>query len=189
MYSGDPSGELSGTITRCPGHVFVDETKESGFLITAAVVRRQELEVARKTVRGLVLPGQRRLHFASERDSRRRQILDALLPLTVGVTAYDGSAHPRRRQRDVCLERMVADLAERGAEVLVIERDDSVMDQDRRLLYWLVRELGCEKLVYRHHRAHEEPLLAIPDAVAWCLQRGGHWKDRVREVVGEVRTI
>lgn len=172
-----------------PEHVFVDETKERGFLITAAIVRQEELDVARKTVRGLVLPGQRRLHFASERDSRRRRMLDVLLPLTVGVTAYDSSAHPRRRQREVCLERMLADLVERGAEVVVIERDDSVMDQDRRLLYRRARELDCEKLIYRHCRAHEEPLLAIPDAIAWCLQRGGHWKDRVRELVGEIRIV
>jgi hypothetical protein len=172
-----------------PGHVFVDETKECGFLMTAAVVRQRELDVARKTVRGLVLPGQRRLHFASERDSRRQQILDALLPLTVEVTAYDGSAHPHRRQRDACLERMVADLVEHGAEMLVLERDDSVMEQDRKLLYRRVRELGYERLVYRHHRAHEEPLLAIPDAIAWCLQRGGHWKDRVHELVGEIHLV
>jgi hypothetical protein len=31
--------------------------------------------------------------------------------------------------------------------------------------------------------------LALPDAIAWCLQRGGHWKDRVRELVGEIRIV
>jgi hypothetical protein len=171
------------------GHVFVDETKERAFLVTAAVVGARDLDVARKTVRGLVLRGQRRLHFASERDARRRQILDAVLPLTAEVVVYDGTAHRRRRQRDACLEALVADVAERGFGMLVLERDDSVLEQDRRLLYRRVRELGCEDLVYRHQRAREEPLLAIPDAIAWCWQRGGHWRDRVRGLVGEIRPV
>lgn len=169
--------------------MFVDESKEGGTLVTAALVNTRELDLARKTLRGLIMRGQRRLHFTHERDSRRQQILDAVLPLTAEVTIYDGSAHPRRRQRDACLEALVADLAAASRRMLVLEQDDSVLAADRRLLYRRVRELGCEDLVYRHHRAHEEPLLAIPDAIAWCWQRGGRWRDRVRELVGDVRKV
>jgi hypothetical protein len=167
-----------------PAHVFVDETKSSGLLLTAAAVLPGDLTTARRTIRALVLPGQRRLHFIHESDGRRKKILDVILELRPAVTLYDGSAHPWRRQREACLEALVADLAADGSGMLVLERDDSVLDLDRRLLYQRVRQLGCaDVLRYEHHRAHEEPLLAVPDAIAWCWQRGGHWRSRVRELV------
>jgi len=36
---------------------------------------------------------------------------------------------------------------------------------------------------------HEEPLLAMPDAIAWCWQRSGEWRHRIRELVTEVRKL
>lgn len=42
-------------------HVFVDETKQRGFLLVANVVVPSDLDSVRRILRGLVLPGQRRL--------------------------------------------------------------------------------------------------------------------------------
>ncbi|WP_326957317.1 hypothetical protein [Amycolatopsis sp. NBC_01286] len=171
-------------------HVFVDETKQGGYLITAAAVLPGDLGRARQSMRGLVLPGQRRLHFTHESDGRRKRILDVVAELTPVVTIYDGSAHPRRQQREACLDGLVADLASAGTRMLVIETDESVLDLDRRIFYRSSRQHGChETLEYRHHRAHEEPLLSIPDAIAWCWQRGGQWKVRARDFVREVRIV
>ncbi|WP_245266963.1 hypothetical protein [Saccharomonospora piscinae] len=78
---------------------------------------------------------------------------------------------------------MVADLAVARAQLLVLETDDSVVEWDKRLLYRRVREVGCaDTLQYRHLRAHEEPLLMIPDAVSWCWHRGGEWRARIEEM-------
>ena len=148
------------------------------------------LVAARRAIRGLVMPRQRRLHFTKESDARRKQILDTIAELALEVTIYDAGAHPRRRQREACLCRMVADLAARDVRLLVLERDESIEELDKKLLYRRVRELGCaDTLVYRHQRAREEPLLMIPDAIAWCWQRGGQWRARVDSMVSEVRTV
>jgi hypothetical protein len=46
---------------------------------------------------------------------------------------------------------------------------------------------GCrDTLRYMHKRANEEPLLAIPDAVAWSWAKGGHWRRRVTGIVADV---
>ncbi|MFB9685792.1 hypothetical protein [Amycolatopsis plumensis] len=164
-------------------HVFVDESKRGGYLVTAAAVFPHDLGRARQAVRSLVLPGQRRLHFTHESDNRRKQILDVIAELHPAVTIYDGSAHHRRRQREACLDLLIADLATTGARMLVLETDESVLELDRRALYRATRRHGCPALEYRHHRAHEEPLLAIPDAFAWCWQRGGPWKARAKDFV------
>jgi hypothetical protein len=52
-------------------HVFVDESKARGFLLVAALVLPGDLAQARKQVGALRLPGQRRVHFATESASRR----------------------------------------------------------------------------------------------------------------------
>jgi len=176
-------------MVRVTAHVFVDESKRGGYLVTAAAVLASDLGRARPRVRGLILPGQRRLHCTHESDNRRKQILDVIAELRPAVTIYDGSAHHRRRQREACLNGLIADLATAGTRMLVLETDESVLELDRRILYRSTRLHGCEALEYRHHRAHEEPLLAIPDALAWCWQRGGPWKVRAREFVVAVKTV
>lgn len=45
-------------------HVFVDETKQRGYLVVAVVVPPTDLARCRKAVRGLILPRQRRIHFS-----------------------------------------------------------------------------------------------------------------------------
>jgi len=170
--------------------VFVDESKRGGYLVTAAAVLPGDLTRARQLIRGLVLPGQRRLHFTHESDGRRKRILDAIAELRPAVTIYDGSAHHRRQQREACLDGLVADLAAAGTRMVVLETDESVIELDRRTLYRSARQHGCQGILeYRHLRAHEEPLLAIPDAIAWCWQRGGPWKTRAQEFVEVVRTV
>lgn len=59
-------------------HVFVDETKRRGYLLVASVVVPGDLDPIRRTLRGLVLPGQRRLHMKDESESRKRSIATAI---------------------------------------------------------------------------------------------------------------
>jgi hypothetical protein len=67
------------------GHVFVDESKRRGYLLVASVVVPGDLDSVRRVLRGLVLPGQRRLHMKDENDQRRRSIASAIT--VSGVTA------------------------------------------------------------------------------------------------------
>jgi len=50
-----------------------------GYLVAAAAVPPGDLAPLRSVVRGLVLPGQRRVHMKDERDSRRQEIAAALI--------------------------------------------------------------------------------------------------------------
>lgn len=170
-------------------HVFVDETKRRGLLIAAAAVAPAQLDPARRTMRSLILPRQRRLHLVKESDGRRKKILDAIVELAPAVTLYDATAHPPKRQREACLRALAADLMTARVQRLVLERDEALEELDREVLYQQVRRLDYADLRYEHLRAHQEPLLAIPDAVAWCWSRGGIWQDRVREIVHGVRIV
>jgi hypothetical protein len=172
-------------------HIFVDETKDRGYLIAAAVLVPRDLGPARTELRQLLLRGQSRIHFKKERDSRRHIILSKMVTLGAKVTIYDASAQCSEGEaRASCLEATIADAADLGAHRLVLEQDDSWLERDRKLLYQQVRKAGCaETLTYEHMRPSSECLLWIPDAIAWCWAKGGDWKRRVAPMISTVRTL
>lgn len=172
-------------------HIFVDETKERGFLLAAATLDNSHLTEARVTLSRLVFRGQRSIHFCKERDERRRQILRVLRELPVEIVLYDATAYRNvKPARDACLRSVVVDAAKVTAECLVLDLDTSCLDSDRHLLR---RELGLlgmtGRLRYDHLKAHADHLLTIPDAVAWSWAKGGEWRTMVQRMVREVRKV
>jgi hypothetical protein len=151
------------------GHVFVDETKRRDYLIVAVVVVPEDLDRIRLMLRGLVLPGQRRLHMKDESDPRKRSIATAIAVSGVQATVYDAGRRYRneRERRAACLQAVVEDVARRGDAMLVIEQDDSLVSWDNQHLIALTRAAGCRDVLrYEHRRASAELALAIPDAIA-----------------------
>lgn len=174
------------------GQLFLDETKRRDYLLVAAAVPPGDLQPARRLLRGLVLPGQRRLHMNAESDPRRRVIADAVLASGITAVVYDaGRRYPTERdRRRACLHAVVRDAAANGDSVLVLEQDDTLLDFDRRQLYQAVRDAGCaDTLRYEHRRAATEQLLAVPDVIAWCWAKGGHWRHRIEPAVTHTRTV
>ena len=171
-------------------HVFVDESKQGRYLLVASVHLSTELAVARKALRELTLPGQRRIHMKKESNARRRQIAAALCALGVEATVYEASrSHGHElAAREACLRGLIGDLP-LSETLMVLERDDSCLDWDRQTLYQLVRAAERPDLSYQHHRAADEQLLAIPDAIAWCWAKGGDWRRRVEPMVVAVRPV
>ena len=171
-----------------PVHAFVDESKVRGLVVVAAVVHPRDLTSTRTAMRSLLLPRQSHLHFVKEEAARKGQIADAICGLPVELDIYDASAIKNQKQaRDRCLERIVADLASRGAHRLVIEQDDSRLRTDREVLYQAVREHAVQDwLVYEHLPARSEPLLWIPDAAAWCWTKDTRWRERIQSAVRHI---
>lgn len=110
-------------------HAYVDESERGGYLVAAALVERDDLDDVRRVLRDLRKPGQRRVHFTKESDSRRRLILDRLGRLPIRLRLYEsgGDTVPARAR---CLSALVDDLVVLGAERLVLERLDSRVRAD-----------------------------------------------------------
>ena len=84
--------------------------------------------------------------------------------------------------RGACLAAIVRDNAS-TAHRLVVERDESTYDFDRRTLTAAVRQHECrDTLRWDLLARKEDPLLWVPDAVAWCWVRGGHWRRLIAEL-------
>ncbi|ARU53614.1 hypothetical protein CBR64_03360 [Cellulosimicrobium cellulans] len=171
------------------GHVFVDESKKQDYLLVAAVIIPGELALARKMVRGLQKPGQRRLHMVKESPARQHTILSTLGTLGARVTIYQAGVGYRTNieRRGACLERLVEDIATAGCARLMLESEQGEEERDRRLLYRETGRRGCrDSLTYAHATAAAEPLLAIPDAIAWAWARGGDARRRAEPLVADV---
>lgn len=172
-------------------HAFVDESKRGGYIVVAAIVVPGDLDSARRALRGLLLPGQSALHFKNERDGRRRQLLSGMCGLPVEALVYVSGAKGQVEARRACLEAVVSDVVGECAERLVLELSEGDVAADRRTLFEAVRKHGGPEapLRYDHLRAPAEPLLWVPDAVAWAWSHGGPWRDRVSPLVAGVRWV
>jgi hypothetical protein len=174
--------------------VYVDESKSRGYLVVAACVYGDYLRVTRKELRNLILPGQRSLHMKDERDSRKREIADMIIgmgSLGMRVFVYDaGRSGTERDRRARCLAALVDDALEYEKARIVFDLDETVLSWDRQRMLELTRAAGArERISYEHHHRHAEPVLAIPDAIAWCWSKGGDWRRRIRPIVSDVRSV
>lgn len=101
-----------------------------------------------------------------------------------------GRYRNERERRAACLHALVIDAAQRSDAMLVLEQDDTLLSFDNQRLIEFTRAAGCrDTLRYEHQRAASEPLLAVPDAVAWCWAKGGDWRRRIEPIVTDVHVV
>jgi hypothetical protein len=165
-----------------PLTIYVDESKARGFRFAGAVVPTRDAARCRVVMASLRTGPTHRIHFKKERDSTRKAVLSAIeqLPIDhvlVEVIPRSGPAPPREKGL-IALAQFARSV---GADALVLERDPSNAERDRRVLFdALGRRVNEKPTTYHHVAATEEPLLWIPDAVAWSWTRGGEWRKRVK---------
>jgi hypothetical protein len=169
-------------------HIFADESKRNSFVLAAASIPAEQLARMRQVVTGLRLPGQRRLHFVGERDSRRLQIIQAFVQAGLSATIYEASGiRDLKVARDAVITRLTSDALAQRAQMLVLELDDSLEAQDRLVIREQLRKADRpDAFRYEHRRAYEECLLSIPDAVAWSWCKSSRWRRLVDPLVTEV---
>ncbi|UYY83741.1 hypothetical protein OIT41_20565 (plasmid) [Arthrobacter sp. YA7-1] len=167
-------------------HVFVDESKSKAYYVAASVVAPGDVASARRAIALLRRAGQRRVHFKSESDSSRNAFLNGAIQSGLLTRLYVARNLPDKVARPLCLERLLDDLVAAGATKLVLESDESLEQADRRIIAQHLKSHDGEGLQYIHCKPHEEPLLWVSDAVAWCHQKGGDWIRKAAPLVQEI---
>lgn len=170
-------------------HAFVDESaRPPQYLIAAAIVEPSRVRLLRQSMRALLMPGQRELHFKKEKPIRRRALADAVARLPVEVCLYSQSWQRHDEPaRQACMAQLVSDLLARGAQRLVIDTCNVRDAHDERTLRGALGPLPSEsQLVYEHVDSTSESLLWIADIAAWCFGAGREWRKRIDPVVSTV---
>ncbi|MFV0372872.1 hypothetical protein [Microbacterium sp.] len=146
--------------------VNVDESKARGYDVVSTATAIGDAPASEQALRSLLKPGQRRIHFKRESDSRRRQILSRMRALDIRVSVWVVKHRSDKDARPLSLGALAEEAVRAGVVHLIIERDESVERADRRLIAEAIRRGGSSDMQYRHVAPHEHPLLRASDAVA-----------------------
>ncbi|MGH7870371.1 MAG: hypothetical protein ACREP9_22690 [Candidatus Dormibacteraceae bacterium] len=174
-----------------PVHVFIDESERGAYLVGAALILPQDLVSLRRTLRALVLPRERTIHFNNESPSRKKQLL-ARFTATGAIRGRIYTAqHPARSEaRKACMTALLQDLAAGDCRRLVIESREGRDKQDRQVIVDQQRQRqGLREMAYDHMRPYEEPLLWIADGLAWGYGAGGDWRSRTASMIEQIVEI
>lgn len=164
-------------------HAFVDESQRGRqYIICATIIDARLANATRTSLRGLRLRGQRRLHFGDESDQRRRSILSALAELRLENQVIVVTDRIPTSARESVLQELVRTLSSRGVARLILDSRQGQDLVDRATIRRAAHANGYSSLEYRHEQSASEPLLWVPDAVAWAWGRGGDWRRRIHDL-------
>jgi hypothetical protein len=171
-------------------YAFVDESERPGrYVMCALVAEATHLPQLRRIARGLLLPGQGRLHFHNESHRRQRELASRLVEVTdAEISVYIcKSAHGRgpTEARACCVRAIVEDLQSREEAVTLFLESRAQQDREDHDVIRAARR-RTPTLMYQHLPAAEDPLLWLPDAYAWLVGAGGQWRRRVEPVLAKV---
>lgn len=162
--------------------MFVDECKQNQFILVGFIIPDFQRQAMRKKLRGELLPGQRSLHFKSENTRRKKSILQILRNSGCQLVLVRCLIKGQRTSRLCALKSLLDSELALRCQRIVLELDETVRLQDHE---FLKRQTSINE--WDHRQRHEEPLLWVADAVAWCVNRGGEWERMVRPMI--VQTI
>jgi hypothetical protein len=165
--------------------MFVDESKSRSFVLVGAICPDDIHQELRADLRENLLAGQQRLHFSRESDPRRRSILKVLLKHPIRVAVVDVPKSPSEIEaRILALGHLLSVTRSFNVNRLCIEEDTSNVGYDRRVIQRSIRgESTYSNLSYSWLRAAQEPLLWVPDAVAWAWFRAGVWRRAIEPLI------
>ncbi|GAA3460976.1 hypothetical protein ACFFSW_32835 [Saccharothrix longispora] len=169
-------------------HAFLDESRRGPtYLVAVVIALPRDLDRIRTALRAKVKPGQRRLHFYKEGESRRRAILSLLDELGVRARIFTCEHPSDRAARQACLRAAGMHLINISASRLVLESCAHQDAYDRHTMALVKRKIFA--INYEHFRAHEDPMLWASDAIAWSYGAGGEWRRRVAGLVEGVKRV
>jgi hypothetical protein len=164
---------------------FVDESFRKDYLVCAVIVETRHVSSARQEAVRLLRRGQSRVPMAKENAANRRSILGRVSKMSViaNVVTVSVANRSQRTARDLCLRRLIIELLEARVTRVVIES----CDQDRRDLQVIGDALAAAgrtgSLEVQHLRPHDEPMLWLPDVIAWAIGNTEAWRKLVATLV------
>lgn len=159
---------------------YIDECKAKRYVFALHLVDPKDQTRLRRFLTEKLLSGQRSIHFRKESPRRRKQLIKAFLDEELKVIILQETSMSSSPSRSIVI-RAMNDLIKRlGVTEIVFELDETARLHDSKLLSDLHTGIHWD-----HRQRHQEPLLWVADAVAWCVNRGGEWERMVRPMIVE----
>lgn len=159
---------------------YIDECKGKGYIFAVNLVNPKSQTALRELLNKQLLPGQRSVHFRKESFRRRKALIKRISNMGFRLVILKSVSSKPNQARQILIRHLVKVSPGFQIDYLVFELDITSVQQDSKLLSDLRSSLNWD-----HRQRHQEPLLWVPDAVAWCLNRGGEWARMVRPMIVE----
>lgn len=164
-----------------PVEIFVDESRQKGYVLVAAVVSADELARSRKIMRSLKPRNRDRIHMHAEGRASREKIAAEFIrrrPISKAVVLTAPiHGRPERRVRTALLRELARLASELGATRILIE-SCSQDKEDRTAMVGVLASLGKHdsiRVAFDNPHGHE--LLWAADVVAWAFTNG--WRPKL----------
>ena len=168
---------------RARSDAYADESiRGRDYIMCVSLIPSSDARTARRKLRGLAARGQRRIHFATESDKRRRALLSQIATVGTSSVIYVARHRDQVAARSAIVEVVTADLLTSGVTFFVLESREGQDHRDRAIIAGELGTLRPPPFGYTHRTPGGEPLLWVPDAVAWAWGRGNKWRTTIREL-------
>ena len=171
-------------------NTYVDESARQSYLLCGVNVEQSRTAELRSNLRALRPPAQTRIHMYRESKATQERIVRELLTLEIHAwiirVSRQVSKLPNSRHLAIRSTSQIESM--RRSRLLVFDQSSSHL-ADRRSLSEVASAVDFQFPHYRHMNSRHEPLLWLPDIIAWCYGRGGPWRDAVEPLVDEVIEI
>ena len=166
--------------------VFVDESYRPGtFLMCSVKIEHALVFETRGLLRALNPTKSHKIHMSEASRLQRKQILQQIRPLSFSAIIYSAKRNSNfqiQRPRERCLGAMLDE--NMNSHSITIEAG-SMDHLDRTLINrWVSQKLSFPLI--SHVSPTTEPLLWLPDIIAWAYGRGGEWKAEVSQNISKV---
>lgn len=168
--------------------IFVDESlrPESYFLVSVAISSNL-IERLRHEMRNTLPSHGQQLHMSKETNVTRKRALNFVERLEPKIIVITNSQFgiSKIQARSECITKLCAIEIIQTASFLTFDSTNS-LDIDRRILKSAAQSSANFFPTYRHVSSKSEPLLWLPDIVAWSWGRGSDWKSQISHLVHEI---
>ncbi len=167
-----------------PANVYIDESiRRDKYILVACFVNHQQHQSVRRELKKLRQRGSETIHMYSEPLQRQKVIAHSVVEMDIRsiVVSETLLAKPVILARSLCLQTMGNFESIRNAHQMTLDSSNSLR-LDRKILSDKAYEFNGVFPQYRHLSRRQEPLLWLPDIVAWCVGKGGNFAKMMESI-------
>jgi hypothetical protein len=164
---------------------FIDESvRGSKYLLAAVIVDHTRHQDIRRELKSLRQFGRSSLHMHREVIGRKRLIASSVaqMEITCVLAVQELSGQSLMSARIKCLNELSGHELVRSTSQLTLETSNSI-ELDKKILSNSAYEFSGKFPHYRHLSSAQEPLLWLPDIIAWCAGKGGEFENIVKPLL------
>ena len=173
-----------------PFNTYIDESERSNYLLVGVNVPHSQIHPIRQVMRDLRTADSLHIHMYRESRGRQKHIAQTITSLRINAWIISVSSQTARDPiaRNLALQNIGQLESMRESRLITLDYINRHR-ADNSILREIAQNSDFQFPHYRHMNSRHEPLLWLPDIIAWCYGRGGTWRDAVEPLVAEVIEI